>query len=438
MNKKKKVAIFFVVLLIITLVFVGIIHVRKNQFCTIVFDTSGGEMINNIKVEKGTLYKLPEASKDGYIFNGWMYKDKVLPDSILIVENMNLMANWIKNDANIYTIKFESNGGNIIDDLLVEEGKTIIFPESPKKDGYIFDGWMDKDNNEITEEYKVVNDITIYAKWKFAKKEVVNNSNDNVKDNYNSNKKNESDKTGNNNDKNNNDTDTTDDEMITDTSETDKVKVICYPKKIVFSDNDINVWLNEETSIGYDLSEYYYLDSDGSIWIGNDSKCDEYNNSITWNFNYKGSSTNCSSIQLGENKNILISSKCYSSYDVYWKNARGEQIGKVNVFGKCRPVTGVTPKQSTIYIKSAEIPYNTITLHASDFPYTGSSNCTGMIGPNYSFSTDDPTIAYYDNERGGIGVFVFRGLKTGTTTAHVRVTQGASSVTASFNIVVQE
>jgi len=66
-----------------------------------------------------------------------------------------------------YTITFETNGGNIIDDIILENGKIIVLSE-PTKQGYSFDGWF-LDNNIFEEKVNlnepITNDIILYAKW---------------------------------------------------------------------------------------------------------------------------------------------------------------------------------------------------------------------------------------------------------------------------------
>ncbi|MDY4053140.1 MAG: InlB B-repeat-containing protein [Bacilli bacterium] len=77
--------------------------------------------------------------------------------------------------ANVtYKVTFETNGGSKIEDVIVEQGKTISAPETPTKEGYKFIGWFN--DKELTEKFVFENPITkdtiIYAKWQL--KEDVN------------------------------------------------------------------------------------------------------------------------------------------------------------------------------------------------------------------------------------------------------------------------
>ena len=67
-----------------------------------------------------------------------------------------------------YTVKFETNGGTNVADVLVTNGKTVSKPADPTKSGYVFVGWY-KDS-EFTTPFTFSSDIvtshiTIYARW---------------------------------------------------------------------------------------------------------------------------------------------------------------------------------------------------------------------------------------------------------------------------------
>lgn len=70
-------------------------------------------------------------------------------------------------DPNVYTVKFESNGGSEVKSLSVEEGKSAVRPADPSKEGFVFEGWFT--DSELASAYdfatKVTKNITLYAKW---------------------------------------------------------------------------------------------------------------------------------------------------------------------------------------------------------------------------------------------------------------------------------
>ena len=70
-----------------------------------------------------------------------------------------------------FTVTFDSNGGSSVPSQKVEAGGTVIMPDNPTKDGYVFAGWF-KDNITFenmfaygTDGDKVTHDITLYAQW---------------------------------------------------------------------------------------------------------------------------------------------------------------------------------------------------------------------------------------------------------------------------------
>lgn len=62
-----------------------------------------------------------------------------------------------------FTIKFDTDGISSIENIIIEEGKNIILPANPKKDGYLFKGFIDSKGNIITKDTIVSNDMTLKA-----------------------------------------------------------------------------------------------------------------------------------------------------------------------------------------------------------------------------------------------------------------------------------
>lgn len=73
----------------------------------------------------------------------------------------------INPDKTYYTVMFKTNGGTTIQDVRVEEGKTVSQPADPVKDGYTFAGWYadSKLNTEFDFNNAISADTTVYAKW---------------------------------------------------------------------------------------------------------------------------------------------------------------------------------------------------------------------------------------------------------------------------------
>lgn len=135
---------------------------------TAVFDTDGGNKINDILIEKGTIILLPvEPIKGGYLFIAWLDENgNFISNNMIVSNNITLKAYWIKKDAKTWTISFDTDGGSSINNIVIEDGKTIILPNSPTKSGYVFAGWIDENGNLISEDTIINSKITLKATWK--------------------------------------------------------------------------------------------------------------------------------------------------------------------------------------------------------------------------------------------------------------------------------
>lgn len=118
-----------------------------------------------LKNEKFILPIIP--FKEGYTFICWIDSNNnfISKDNILL-QDITLKPYFIKNKVKTSTIKFDVDGGSYVNSLIIETGKNIILPIPPTKDGYVFKGWFDLDNNEITKETIVTSNLELKALWK--------------------------------------------------------------------------------------------------------------------------------------------------------------------------------------------------------------------------------------------------------------------------------
>lgn len=132
------------------------------ELITVTFDDQEVEM------EKGKEIILPvNPVKEGYIFIGWKDADgNYITDGVIYNENVKLIAIWIKEGVETITIKYDKDNGSKIGSIVVENGKVIILPIAPTKEGYVFNGWYTLDGKEVTKDYVVDGDLTIKASWK--------------------------------------------------------------------------------------------------------------------------------------------------------------------------------------------------------------------------------------------------------------------------------
>ena len=141
---------------------------NNSETVTVFFDTDGGNEIGNITMEKDKIILLPvDPVKEGYIFYGWINEDgNIISPDMIVSDNITLKAYWIKKDAKTSTITVDTDGGNSINPIVVEDGKVILLPVNPTKDGYVFNGWVDENGNGVTKDTIINGNITIKATWK--------------------------------------------------------------------------------------------------------------------------------------------------------------------------------------------------------------------------------------------------------------------------------
>jgi len=141
---------------------------------TVSFNTNGGSDVEDMIVLEGSKASKPvDPTKGGYTFAGW-FKDSGLTEvydwDTEVVSDMVLYAKWTENivpEPTEYTVTFESNGGSVVDDMVVTEGSKASKPVDPTKDGHTFVGWfMDSGLTEVYDwDSTVTGDMILYAKW---------------------------------------------------------------------------------------------------------------------------------------------------------------------------------------------------------------------------------------------------------------------------------
>lgn len=167
MEKKKKWIIALILIILLLLLVILYLLFCFNKSFTITFDTDGGSEIASIEVKDGEIVKLPETpTKDGYKFVGWTNdKGRVVTTGTKVTKNLKLKAEWVKSDAKTVSIQFDTDGGNEINNVVIEQGKVVLLPVEPVKDGYIFVGWIDANGNLITDNMEITANIILKAFW---------------------------------------------------------------------------------------------------------------------------------------------------------------------------------------------------------------------------------------------------------------------------------
>ncbi len=121
---------------------------------TITFESNGGTPTASITQAYGTAITAPEdPTREGYTFNGW---DIAIPET-MPAEDLTITPSY---SINQYTFSFDTQGGNVIDDITTYYSLPITAPEDPTREGYTFNGWdIDIPANMPAE------DMTFTAAW---------------------------------------------------------------------------------------------------------------------------------------------------------------------------------------------------------------------------------------------------------------------------------
>ena len=157
--------------------------ISKKMFL-VSFNANGGtaEIEDQLVVEGKNASEpetIPKKESDedyAYIFSGWYTSSSFGEDTkfnfdTAITEDLTLYAGWTKKP--IYTVHFDTDGGNEIEDQRVVSGDTAEKPKDPKKDateleGYIFDGWYTADNKPYDFSTPITGNLTLKANWKVS------------------------------------------------------------------------------------------------------------------------------------------------------------------------------------------------------------------------------------------------------------------------------
>ena len=165
-GKNKITIILTIIILLLLFVVFYLLFIRERNF-TITFNTDGGSEIGAIEVKNGEIVELPEApKKEGYKFVGWSNKEgNIVTKGTKVKKNITLKAEWISNDAKTITAQFDTDGGNVIDNIIIEKGRIILLPINPIREGYTFVGWIDSNGNIVTSDMVVDSNIILKAIW---------------------------------------------------------------------------------------------------------------------------------------------------------------------------------------------------------------------------------------------------------------------------------
>ena len=156
--------------LMIVCLFVSIVGCKSKKDTlethNISFVYEDGRVLNETIKDGESLKELTPPTKEGYEFVGWYVNDKEYDFNTKVTSDLKLTAKFKKiEEGNKYTVTFNSDGGTVIPNQIIEENKTIVKPIDPIKEGHEFIGWYL--NNQVFDfNTKVTSNITLIAKYK--------------------------------------------------------------------------------------------------------------------------------------------------------------------------------------------------------------------------------------------------------------------------------
>ena len=139
---------------------------------SVIYNTNGGTInaSNSSSYDIETKdFTFPEIGRMGYNFNGWKYKgspvDKeALPTTEERAANVNMTfdADW---EIIPYDVIYNVNGGGDIEKGSYNVEKGLDELPTPKKDGFVFDGWY-REGEKVESVPAGIGDVTLEAHWK--------------------------------------------------------------------------------------------------------------------------------------------------------------------------------------------------------------------------------------------------------------------------------
>ena len=96
-----------------------------------------------------------------------------------------------KDKKETITITFDTKTGSKIDSITISKDTELTLPKDPTLDGYVFKGWVDKNETPIYNKVLLAEDTTLYAVWEKEENKKTNSKTEKTKTNTNTNKLNQ-------------------------------------------------------------------------------------------------------------------------------------------------------------------------------------------------------------------------------------------------------
>ena len=156
------------------------LKVTSGMVHAVTFNSNGGSGVGSQSVPDGSSAIAPAPPvMTGYTFGGW-FSDPALTAAFVftapITGDTTLYAKWA---INSYAVTFNSNGGSLVPNQIVNYNAMATIPTPPVMTGYTFGGWFS--DAALTAAFvfttPIIGDMTFYAKWTINSYAVTFNSN---------------------------------------------------------------------------------------------------------------------------------------------------------------------------------------------------------------------------------------------------------------------
>ena len=177
---KKKKIIIITLCSIIGLIFLDFIVALSFNNSTIIKIRDYNNGVYTIYKDKGIITNTYKCS-DG--------KTKTVLKTTKYVCPMNDIEKDIKEAI---TITFDTKGGSIIDSITIGKDTELTLPKEPTRDGYVFKGWVEKNEIPIYNKVLLAENTTLYAVWEKVENKKTSPKTEEPKTNTNTNNNNSS------------------------------------------------------------------------------------------------------------------------------------------------------------------------------------------------------------------------------------------------------
>jgi uncharacterized repeat protein (TIGR02543 family) len=152
-------------------------------------DMAGASAFTAKRVAKGAILSEPTPPvKSGLVFNGWYVKSTGIDSEIIDIIGISNPNAWLDNITDVdftnafafnipinghivlkaqwvANVSFDSSGGSNVYSVVVREGMALLEPDSPVRDGFVFDGWYTIVGSRYNFTSAVYSNFNLIAKW---------------------------------------------------------------------------------------------------------------------------------------------------------------------------------------------------------------------------------------------------------------------------------